>query len=356
MLSYSCAPFSQLTAHQLDVWTQFCNRDPERDSPFLRPEFVAVTAGVRDDVRVGIVSGAGEPVAFFPFQTNGGCAQAVAGRLSECHGAIAGDDVDWSPRQMLAACNISSWHFDHLPGGQRAFGEFSWGTKPSPYVDLSEGFQNYRDVLKKSGSSLSQVERKARKLEREVGPLRFEPHSEDPAVFEALVRWKTAQHQRTNVLEIMQHDWVRNLLLSIRNCDSPGFAGRFSALYAGDELVAVHLGLRSRSILHMWFPAYNVDFEKYSPGLVLLLRLFETCEDWGLSRVEFGPGEERYKQNFKTGDHDIAEGMVSQNRMESALRAGWYATKTKIRSSRWRHQLEAPLVATRRLRQWLAFR
>lgn len=356
MLSYSCAPFSAITAKQLDAWTRFCDHDPERDSPFLRPEFVAVNAGVRDHVRVGVVTCDDEPVAFFPFQDDGGQAQAIAGRLSECHGAIARDDIDWSPQKLLAACGISSWHFDHLPEGQPAFSEFCWGTKPSPYADLSDGYQAYRTGLKRSGSTLSQVERKGRKLQREVGPLRFEPHTDAPEVFDALVRWKTAQHQRTNVLEVMRHEWVRNLLQSVIEYESPGFAGRFSALYAGDELLAVHLGLRSRSTLHIWFPAYNVEYEKYSPGLVLLLHLFETCEEWGISRVEFGPGEERYKQNLKTGDRPVAEGMVSRNRMESALRAGWYATKTKIRSSRWRNQLEAPLVATRRLRQWLAFR
>ena len=210
--------------------------------------------------------------------------------------------------------------------------------------------------MRRSGSSLAQVERKARKLEREVGALRFEFHSQDPAVFSSLLDWKTAQYRRTRRLEILATSWVVNLLETVRQTDTPGFGGPLSALYAGDQLVAVHLGLRSRTALHIWFPAYNLRFERFSPGLVLLLRLAEACAARGMARIDFGHGEERYKSNFKTGHIAIAEGAVGRGFLRSTLHATWYRTKRLIRSSRWRRQLEAPLVASQKFRQWVAFR
>jgi len=145
------------------------------------------------------------------------------------------------------------------------------------------------------------------------------------------------------------------MLSALTDVESSTFAAPLGTLYAGEELIAVHLGIRSHNVLHIWFPAYNTDFEKYSPGLILLLMLAENAADRGIVRIDLGPGEERYKQNFKSGDRLVCEGMISQGAILSSARGLWYHTKRGIRQSRFRTQLEAPLVATRRFRQWLAF-
>ena len=84
--------------------------------------------------------------------------------------------------------------------------------------------------------------------------------------------------------------------------------------------------------------------------------LAEACAARGMARIDFGRGEERYKSNFKTGHIAIAEGAVSRAFLRSTLHATWYHTKRRIRSSRWRRQLETPLVATQKFRQWVSFR
>ena len=354
--TYRVISAHDLTDEQRRTWSDIQANTPALDSPFFCSEFTRIVASVRNDVEVALMEQDGRAVGFFPYQRQGRTAHAVVGRLSEFHGAIAPQDLAWSATELFRACDIDSWHFGHLAHMQKEFGEYAWGQKPSPFIDLSSGYDAYRAWVKQTGSSLPQVERKARKLGREVGPLRFEWHDPAPEVLASLVDWKSAQHRRTQVLEIFRYRWVKNLLEELKSFVSPAFAAPLAALYAGDKLVAVHLGIRSQNALHIWFPAYNLDYENYSPGLILLLKLAESAADRGTGRIDMGPGKERYKQNFKSGDLQVSEGMVSQSPLTSAARAMWYRTKQGIRRSRFRSQLEAPLIATRRLRQWFAFK
>jgi CelD/BcsL family acetyltransferase involved in cellulose biosynthesis len=354
--TYRAISANDMSDEQWRTWSDIQSSTPALDSPFFCPEFTRIVAAVRNDVEVALMEQDGRAVGFFPYQRQGRIVQTVVGRLSEFQGAIAPQNLAWSATELLRACDIGSWHFDHLADMQEEFGQHAWGQKPSPFIDLSSGFDTYRDWVKQSGSSLSQIERKARKLGREVGPLRFEWHDPAPEIMASLVDWKSAQHHRTQVLEIFRYSWVKNLLEELKSFATPAFEAPLAALYAGDKLVAVHLGIRSQNALHIWFPAYNVVYENYSPGLILLLKLAESAADRGTNRIDLGPGEERYKQNFKSGDLQVSEGMVSQSPLTSAARAMWYRTKQRIRRSRFRAPLEAPLVATRRLRQWMAFK
>lgn len=356
MIRYETCSAQDLTAEQIREWSDMLIGPAPLDSAFFRPEFTRAVASVRDDVEVAVMRAGETTVGFFPFQRNGRHIQPIVGRLSEFHGAITAPHAEWSATDLQRACGIRSWHFDHLPLMQTEFARHAWGHKPSPYLDLSDGYSAARESLRKSGSTWTQTERKARKLEREVGPLRFEWQANDSRVFAALVDWKSHQHRRTGVLEIFKRPWVTNLLESLRQTQTPDFSAPLSALYAGDKVVAVHLGLCSSRALHIWFPTYDTQYEAYSPGLILLIRLAEAAAERGVTRIDFGPGEERYKQNFSTGEFPLAEGLVTASPLEARLRRAWFQTKRLIRESPYRKQLEQPLLLTRRLRQWLSFR
>ena len=168
---------------------------------------------------------------------------------------------------MLRGCGLAAWYFDHLPAAQTPFEKFSWGRSQSPYLDLSGGFDAYIAQRRNAGSSaIAQVRRKARKIAREVGPLRFELHTSDEQVWQALLKWKTAQHRQTGVLQVLKYPWVVALLQRLRRTQSEKFSGLLSALYAGNQLAAVHLGLKGSNALHIWFPAYNSRLGRYSVG------------------------------------------------------------------------------------------
>jgi CelD/BcsL family acetyltransferase involved in cellulose biosynthesis len=356
MTRYELVQPSELSPAQWERWREIQSADANLENPFFSPEFTQCVAAVRKDVEVALIHNDDRLVGFFPLQRDGRQAHPVCGRLSEYHGVIADASADWSPGDLIRDCGVASWRFDHLPAEQTQFEPFVWGYQSSPYMDLSGGFAAYREAQKKSGSSLSQTERKARKLEREVGPLRFEWHTPEACATQSLVEWKTAQYRRTKRLVIFCRPWVENLFHELQQVQSPTFQAPMAALYAGDKLIAVHQGLASPTALHIWFPSYSIEYENYSPGLILLLKLAECAAERGIRRIDFGPSEARYKECFKSHDARVAQGYVSHSRLATGLRSAWYNTKVQIRSSQWRPILDAPLNASRKLRQWLTFK
>ncbi|MBA2117267.1 GNAT family N-acetyltransferase [Bremerella alba] len=347
-----------LTPDDLDAWKSILAGNPTLDSGYYRPELTQAVARVRDDVEVAIVSENGQPQAFFPYERGDDhCVGSITGRLSEFHGMIVPQDFALDPAEIVKACGIRSWRFDHAPIWRTELEPFAWARSESPFMDLSGGFDVYAEKLRERGSSaIKQTQRKQRKLAREIGPLRFEYDTNEPEAWAALVKWKSEQYERTNSLNIFRYDWVHDLLQSIRSEKGPEFSAPLSALWAGDQLAAVHLGIASSSAMQIWFPAYNRDLQNYSPGLVLLLELASAAAQHGIQRIDFGKGEERYKYEFSTGVIPLLEGGIDFRFAMPTLLASWNKLNQAIRRSPWRKQLEAPILATRRLRQWMAFR
>lgn len=334
------------------------DRDADVDSPFFHPAYASVVARFRDDVRVGVGAPSGDPSLFFPFQADGARrAIGVGSRLAEFHGWIAGAGTRPVARDVLRACGLRAWSFDHLVSGRASLDGHVWATSDSPLIDLSGGMDAYVEGRRRAGSKqIPTTLRKARKFEREVGPLRLELDSRSSDAFDALVRWKSAQHARTGRVVLFERQWIVDALRAFRDERDGAFRGVMSVLRCGDRPVAVHLGLRLGPVLHWWFPAYDPEFARYSPGSILLVEVAREAAADGVRRIDLGRGTERYKQSFKSGDRELGEGLVCLNPATFALRKGWAGTKRWIRASPRRARLEAPIKRLRKLRERLIVR
>jgi CelD/BcsL family acetyltransferase involved in cellulose biosynthesis len=149
-----------------------------------------------------------------------------------------------------------------------------------------------------------------RRMAREIGPISFIPHSNDAALLQKVLRWKSAQYVRTGQRDLFAIAWVAGLMEHMHATCSRGFAGRLSLLYAGDHLVAGHFGMRTPQVWHYWFPAYDVRFAKYSPGLVLLLKIAEHASATGAKHIDLGKGMSLYKERFMNARALLSYGSV----------------------------------------------
>ena len=140
--------------------------------------------------------------------------------------------------------------------------------------------------------------------------MRFEFHADDDRVFQTLLDWKSRQYRRAKHTDILAFRWVVELLDRIRHHQDKAFAGVLSALYFGDRLAAVHLGMRSRNVLHYWLPAYDEELARHGPGLICLLEIIKAAASRGIGRIDLGKGLEPYKTQFMTGATGVAEGTV----------------------------------------------
>jgi CelD/BcsL family acetyltransferase involved in cellulose biosynthesis len=347
-----------LSKEHLDAWSRRQRADPTLESPFFRPEFTHAVAAVRNDVEVGVFEEGGDLVGFFPFQRGFcGVGKPVGGRLSDFQGVIVRPGLEWNVRDLLRSCRLAAWEFDHLLPGQQPFQPAHFDVYPSPFLDLSSGFEAYLSSRQQSGSELlGQTLRKARKIQREVGEIRFTFHNPDPAAFAALLEWKSAQYVHSQVTNVLGFRWTVNLLEHILAQPTEDFAAIISTLHVAGRLAAVHLCLRAGKVLHSWFPAYDPFFTKYSPGNILLIEMARASPEQGVERIELGRGGDRYKSNFMSGAAMVAEGCISTVPLLWSVRRAYHRARAWGRTSRlggpWR------LVGrwTRSLRGRLAFR
>jgi len=305
-----------LTETQLSAWRSSLAADPLLGSPFLTPSYVQALGRKLDNVFIGVLELGGEPSAFLPYERNSaGIGQRL--RLSDCQGLIAKPGTVPDLPRFIRGCGLRAWDFDHLLAAQRDFIPFHRETSASPVMDLSVGYEAY--VAERRAAGTEQIKKTynlMRRLEREHGPLRFDPHLPDPSVLRQLLAWRSSKYQDSrHPVEL-----VTALLEELMKEQHPECSGSLSVLYAGEEVAACHFGLRSRTVWHYWFPAYNPKFEKLSPGNILLLKIAELAPQLGITSIDLGKGGQDYKKRFMNSSVELAAGSITVSPLLSLLR------------------------------------
>lgn len=310
----------ELGASDLETWRSFQSTGATAH-PFLAPEFVQAVGRVRSRARVAVLEEDGRSVGFFPFERGAwGYGTPPAPGLTDAHGLVHAPDVEWDPQQLLRACGLSVWEFDHLVDGQKPFERYQSLRVPSPVMDLTGGYAAFRaHVRAKSKSFLSELERKGRALGRDVGPVTFTLGAVDLDGLRQIMTWKSEQYQRTYRSDRFRVAWIRELLETLLETRTESFSGTLSMLRAGDTPIAGHFGLRNGSSLAGWFPAFDPAFRRYSPGLLHHLMLAEHAAAAGIVEIDMGRGAKGYKDCFRSRDLIVAEGRIVRRSPSAAV-------------------------------------
>jgi len=295
-------------------WAALQRANPTFESAFFHPEYTGRVAEQQSNVEIAIVEKDGEAVAFWPFERlSRGVAGPVGGSLADYHGLV-GDFAaldGFDPRELLRACQLNGWDFSHLPASQSLLCPSGGKAGESPQIYVSGGFAAYAAAKRAAGSNLvDRVTYLERRLAREIGPVRFAVEETDPAALNQLLRWKSAQYVRTRNRDLFASGPTRAVVEGVWASRAQGFAGVLSTLYAGDHLIAAHFGPRSDVSWSYWFPAHDVSFARFSPGLILLLNMVNAAPRIGLRNIDLGAGDYAYKTRLATGAVPLLEGSL----------------------------------------------
>ncbi|MEV0254888.1 GNAT family N-acetyltransferase [Streptomyces sp. NPDC050732] len=328
----------ELTAADRAAWTALqskahLNGSPGLANPFLSPGFALAVGHERRGVRIAVAREAGGPAAFLPFQRSAtGVGRAIGLGISDCQGLVHRPGFDWDARELLRACGLSLWEFDHLVAGQAPFEAHATGTFASPVIDLDQGYDAYlRRLREHSPKFIKPTLAKERRLSRHHGPVRYVHDERDPAVLTTLMGWKSAQYRRTGRSDRFARPWIVRLLHRLFHTRTDSFAGVLSVLYAADVPVAAHFGLRSERIHTCWFPAYDPAYAKYSPGLIMHLHMAEGAAADGIAHIDLGRGQKAYKDSLKTRELVVSEGWVA---LRHPVAFGHRARRAPVRALR----------------------
>jgi CelD/BcsL family acetyltransferase involved in cellulose biosynthesis len=295
------------------AWHRMQEATPYLANPFLAPEYAMAVGRFRPQSRVGILTEQQSVVGFFPFEARRlGVGVPLSGWLSACQGVIHEPGARWNTRELLRGCGLSAWRFDNLIANQAAPDTHQADVVSSPVIDLSGGFDvYYAQVRKRARHFFKEIERKARKLDREVGELRLEHDSRNPALLSKLISWKSDQYRRTAHVDRFGSSWTSLLLHELLATRSDRLSGMLSVLYAAEEPVSIQFGLRAGGTIVGWFTGYDQRFGKYSPGLLQIKMMTEALCALGIHTMHVGKGAKHSAQLFKNHEALVAEGMVT---------------------------------------------
>ncbi|MFE9503384.1 GNAT family N-acetyltransferase [Streptomyces anthocyanicus] len=303
-----------MTSADADRWNelQTTTSSVATANPFMSARFTQAVGRVRPDTRVAVLHQQGARMGYFPFHRGPwGQGSAVALGVSDRQGAVLHPQARLSPQDLMHACSLSAWEFNHLGSDQPLF--LPWATDgfASPVIDLTRGFDAYEAHLRTQARGFLKAARaQERRMQRHMGPMRFVYAEHEPRVLRTLLAWKSAHYRRTGRRDPFKQPWINQLMHLLSTSTTPECAGILSVLYAGDRPVAAHFGLRSRTVLSCWFPSYDRTLATFSPGRVLYLRMIEAAAASGIQLVDFGRGNAAYKNSFKTGDLTVHEGVL----------------------------------------------
>src|SRR5947209_7898735 len=132
----------ELGSDDLASWRgmQGCNR--ALANPFLSPGFTVAVGRVRPTTRVAVLEEGQDVVGFFPFdQCRFRVGRVVAPGVSDCQAIIHSPGFEWNARELLKACHLDVWEFDHLIEEQLASAGQHVSRRKSPIIELSGGYE-----------------------------------------------------------------------------------------------------------------------------------------------------------------------------------------------------------------------
>ena len=320
----------ELTPAQVSAWTSFRNTNPALYSPYFHVGYTQLLGGLCDDVHVLVVEQDAKPVAFLPFQAKinstgkVGFARPVGAPMTDYHGFICAVDTSFDARTVLKQAGFGAYHFSTLIDTGDMLADYVRDVTPCAVMDISMGAEDWRAARDSSyRRHLKSNRRRIRKAE-ELGARRFEFNSNDKAVFEQLMAWKREKFSESGKYDVLDANWTSTLLKDLwehgtNEHSSAELRTDMHALYFGDQLAAVDLGLSDGTTFHSWMVAYNNDFYNLAPGIQLLEALMDEAANLGYARIDLGEGLDGYKRHYASEGIAVRSGFIAANGPAAAL-------------------------------------
>ncbi len=352
---YETLDWPGLSASDRAVWEAFRRARPSLSSPYFSLEWGDAVQAARGDVRVARLGHAGLFQAFLPYHHGRlGALRPVGGPMSDVHGFVCGPSARIDPDSFVAALGARTFRFTGAPADDPGLA-FAATPDDGFSLDLSGGYEAY---LARRTAAEPKAFRNLRSRQRrlEGRAVDFVADDRDPASFAGLIALKREQYRRTRQIDVFRPAWTRRLAQDLFARPAGGaLRGRLSTLRVDGRLAAGHFGLEAAGVLHYWFTVYDLAFAEVSPGVALLQRVAEAVAAEGVTRIDLGGGDYRFKQEFADLRTPLGAGVIRGRTLlaGAAHRAG--ALARGIETLPFGRFASAPHRALRRLDRLIAF-
>jgi len=309
----------ELTAQEWAAWTDMRAQNPDLISPYFHPDYVRRLGALQSDLRVICAYDGDEILGFLALQ--GRRFSRPAGMpLSDFQGLIKAPDTQLSYGDILQ--NIvtpmgkhdkrGAYHFSALVDIDNVPDTNIMEYIATAAINIETGADDWRAAQESSyNRHLKSTRRRIRKAEEDIGPRRFVFKSQNADIFDRLMAWKFKKFEDTGKYNVLSVDWTMAFIRGLwEHPTENGLRCDMHAIYFGDRLAAVDLGLSDGPIFHSWMVAYESDFQHYAPGIQLLEGLIDEAVNLGYRRIDMGAGTEGYKRHYATHGHEVISGFI----------------------------------------------
>ncbi len=230
--------------------------------------------------------------------------------MNDAQALLAPSDLEFDPRRLVRELGVRDWRFNHLLPTARYS---AVRALVAPVADdRHDGWARCRSRLRGTRSSSVLTDR-----EPAASGIRSRGRPGTPwSAFPDATLLDTLDSVEVVALPAPQRARpLHGLLASHRPARAP--QDRFRSGMRGRALVSGPASASGCStstcagrVLHSWFSAYNPDYSKFSPGLVLLLEHTNTATTHGIRLIDLGRGNQDYKRHIYNGTSDVGEGQV----------------------------------------------
>jgi CelD/BcsL family acetyltransferase involved in cellulose biosynthesis len=307
---------------EASLWAAFQRSSPVTLNPFMSLTFARAVGRCRPGARVAVVESGRGIEAFLPFEVTGRKIGIPIGYpMNDLQGFVGrGAPVD--ARHVVRQAGLRGWRFVAAPAEQGALLPHHYqGTLAKvPVIDLAGGHQLYLSSRRKA--STRRIAEKRRALERRLGALSLTWSSPDPHEhLRQLIDWKTARYGGAR--QLFSDPTARAILGELTAEPGDDCRGLLSVLSAGERTVALFFGLIAYQSLSSWFPTYDGELGRYSPGRMMWQPLAEEAARQGITRLDLGYGQDQYKFGLANASYLVAGGAVWASRCERAVRGAY---------------------------------
>jgi CelD/BcsL family acetyltransferase involved in cellulose biosynthesis len=304
---------------EADLWARFQKSQPAMLNPFLSLTFAQTVGRARPAARIAVIEDGGEITAFLPFElAPRKIAMPIGYPMNDLQGLVS-SGAPVSARSVVRRAGLRGWRFTATPTDQRDLMAHCYrgATVSALVIDLAAGYRTY--LSSRSRPLASESGRKRRALARQQGPVALQWSSSSAGHLRQLIAWKADRYGGAR--QLFSDPTAVRIIEELAAGGDENCRGIVNVLLAGERLAAINLGILGPTGLTGWFLAYDPGLSRFSPGTMMVFALAEEAANRGITRIELGNGQDRYKSALANTSYPVAGGAVWASRAEGVARS-----------------------------------
>lgn len=302
---------SELNAAHWAAWSDMRAANSALYSPYFHPDYTRQISALQEDAYIAVIKQGEDILGFLPFQQRrrGGGARPLGAPMTDYHGLISKRPLDINITDVLRGADIGAMNMPHLMN--MSHGETPPASvTPCAVMRLAE-FDDADQWRASRDSSyrrhLKSLRRRIKKTDTEKGAQDFIWQSQDPDLFDQLIKWKMEKFAQTKKYNVLGVDWTYSLLKQLwqKGPEAP-LRCDLHVMMVDGRPAAMDLGLTDGITFHSWIVGYDNDLHSLSPGMQLLEMLINEAHNMGYENIDLGAGLDGYKKHYASWPHQAA--------------------------------------------------